>query len=51
MGGTALLIFEAPHDFCIRIEPINHRDDGEVIRSLSREIILAAAETLKDWKP
>jgi len=45
--GRRVTMTREGHDFKIEIEPINQRDEGERIWSLSMDLILAAGEIAK----
>lgn len=42
--GRRVTMTREGHDYRIDIEPCNQRDDGEIIRSLSRDLLLKAGE-------
>lgn len=50
-GRTVTLTVEPTrHDWTIEIEPINQRDDGEIIRSLSRDLLIEAGKVAEAYR-
>jgi len=41
--GRRVFLMKEGHDYTIDIEPSSQRDDGEKIRSLSRDLLVEAA--------
>lgn len=50
-GRRVTLTRDAPHDWTIEIEPANQRDDGEIIRSLSRDLLIEAGKIAEGFRP
>ena len=42
--GRRVAMTRDGQDFCIEIEPLDQRDDGEKINSLSRELLVEAGK-------
>ena len=42
--GRRVTLTREVNDFTIRIEPANQRDDGEIIRGLSRDLLVHAGQ-------
>lgn len=42
--GRPVTLTREGNDFTIRSEPLNQRDDGETIRSLTRDVLILAGE-------
>lgn len=49
--GRRVTMTREGNDFMIEIEPCNQRDDGERIRSLSRELLIEAGKIAQEAKP
>lgn len=48
--GRDVFMTREGHDFMIRIEPKNQRDDGETIRSLSRGLLIEAGKIASEQR-
>lgn len=42
--GRLVTLTREGNDFTIRSEPVSQRDEGEIIRSLTRDILIIAGE-------
>jgi hypothetical protein len=49
-GRRVILTWNAPCDWTIEIQPLNQRDDGEIIRSLSAELLIEAGRIAAEFK-
>lgn len=49
--GRRVLLNCGPQGFMLESEPVSQRDEGERMFSLTADVLIAAGEIAKNWKP
>ena len=49
--GRRVLLYYGPQGFRLESEPVSQRDEGERMFSLTADVLIAAGEIAKVWKP